>query len=122
MLPLQIQRLLDEKTSELKSKKARAELYKTLIQQLREEVLQLKLALLTEYGATAGVEITKKFMEDVEALKKEYFFTLALGVKLNRAIQQKPTNIDVAEMWKAAQPIPWQQWNNWVLAEIDKKH
>jgi hypothetical protein len=90
------------------------------MQQLREEVLQLKLALLTEYGAANGSDETRKFLDDVESLKKEYFFTLALGVKLNRAMQSKPTNVDVAQLWKSAQSLSWQQWNTWILEQISK--
>lgn len=67
-------------------------------------------------------DLTQRFgglsVEDVEVLQKEYFFALAVGIKLNLAIQGINVNLNAASLWEAAKKMEFRDWNGWILSQF----
>ncbi len=64
--------------------------------------------------------LTEEALVDMERLKKDYFYSLALSIKLTRAMQGKSTNIRVDSLFERANQIRFTQWSDWILQQIDR--
>merc|ERR1711991_159169 len=57
--------------------------------------------------------------EDAQVLKREYFFSLALGIKLSLALKGKSANIDVSSLYELAKDMKMSEWNTWILEQSE---
>lgn len=48
-------------------------------------------------------------------LKKEYFYSLAIGVKLGLSSRGKVSNLDISDLFdEACHAVPVQDWHTWI--------
>jgi hypothetical protein len=88
--------------------------------QLRKDIFNLRIALFSEVNPAMGADLIKRFLEDFDAIKREYFFSLAVGIKMSRAMLGQPANLDSTQLWKRAQANHFTTWNNFILSNIPK--
>lgn len=113
-----IQQLVDDKAIEAKAKAAKTQHLREELELRRQEILELRSSIFSGNGP----QLTRQYMKDHEELQREFFFALALGIKLNRMVQGQSTNLDVARLWEQARHLHFSEWNRWIQAEVSGKH
>jgi len=117
LLSSEIKRLEREKDAEVAAKgKMLAELQIEL-DEVRQENQRIRQQLLQggkgkAHGEADGTEL--------ENLKQKYFFALAVGIKLNLALQGRTCNVDAMSLYHKAQSIPPAKWNEWILQQYQR--
>jgi hypothetical protein len=62
--------------------------------------------------------VKEEFLNEIEDMKREFFFTLTVGIKLNRTLQGQPCNLDAHALWDRAKLIHYRKWNDWLNAQF----
>lgn len=62
--------------------------------------------------------VKEEFLAEIEDMKREFFFTLTVGIKLNRTLQGQPCNLDAHALWDRAKLIHYRKWNDWLNAQF----
>jgi len=71
--------------------------------------------------AMQGGSVDKNVLEELAEVKRSYFFSLGVGMKLNLSIQGKPCNINVAQLFEEANStVPFRLWNAWLTSKIQQ--
>jgi hypothetical protein len=118
---LQINRLLEEKSTEAKAKKKTIEFYQRELIQVATQYRTLRQqVLLGEVQVPADVnnKLTDEFLKEVDEMKREFFFTLAIGIKLNRTLQGVPCNLDTHHLWEQAKHLHHTKWNEFLHTQF----
>jgi hypothetical protein len=117
----QINRLLEEKSTEAKAKKKTIEFYQRELLQIATQYRTLRQqVLLAEVQVPADVhnKLTDEFLKEVDEMKREFFFTLAIGIKLNRTLQGVPCNLDTQHLWEQAKHLHHSKWNEFLHTQF----
>jgi chromosome segregation ATPase len=112
-----INRLLEEKSTEAKAKKKTIEFYQRELAQVAAQYRALRQqVLLAEVQAPNDVrhKLSEEFLKEVDDMKKEFFFTLAIGIKLNRTLQGIPCNLDTHHLWEHAKHLHHTKWSEFL--------
>jgi len=64
--------------------------------------------------------VTKEFLEEHETLKRKYFFTLAVAIKLTRSQKGRSTNVDVHSLYETGKNLPFVEWDEWIQQQLEK--
>lgn len=77
--------------------------------------------LLEERGSQ--MQQQKNLEEQLSTMKKEYFFSVALCIKLNLSLYKETNNIDIQSLYELlqAESIPVEMWPRWVVNQLEKK-
>jgi len=113
-LAQELQRQQDDQTAEITAIKANLAKANSELVSLRQHYQELRKRLLLGDG-----KLSEEFLADVEKLKKDYFYSLAVSAKLTRAMQGKPTNIRVDILFEKAKSMKHSQWNDWLARTLD---
>jgi mediator of RNA polymerase II transcription subunit 21 len=108
-----IQQLVDDKAIEVKAKAAKAQHLRDELELRRQEILELRSAVFKG----SAPQLTAEYIQEMDSLQREYFFTLALGIKLSRMIQGQSTNLDVAKLWDQARHLHFSEWNRYIVLQ-----
>jgi len=67
------------------------------------------------------VESESAQREEYDHLKRLYFNSLAVGVKLSLSLSKRPksVNIDIADLYEEARDVDIKKWNNWIFERMD---
>ncbi|MDP2439578.1 MAG: hypothetical protein Q8P67_27835, partial [archaeon] len=76
-------------------------------------------ALRKKYLLSQGLD--QDILLELENTRKELFYALAVGIKLNMAESGANTNVDVASMYDEAKNLHYSKWNDWILKRIDEQ-
>ena len=58
-------------------------------------------------------------MENIDWMKKEYFYSLAVGVKLELSKEGTPCNLDIGDMFQeACYTVNVKQWHTWITKKF----
>jgi len=89
------------------------------INELQTELSSTKQRL-HESNSSQNLEIELAKKESV-ALKKQYFFALAVGMKLSLVSTGRECNLQIPTLWDECikQSIPYSQWKTWIQHHID---
>jgi hypothetical protein len=65
----------------------------------------------------------KNLEEQLSTMKKEYFFSVALCIKLNLSIHKEMNNVEIQSLYELlqAESIPVEMWPRWVLNQLKKR-
>lgn len=64
--------------------------------------------------------IQDDILESAEFVKQEYFYSMALGMKLDFCSRGTPANVNVAELFQEAlTTVPVQEWNKWLSQKFE---
>lgn len=80
---------------------------------LRAKFTEIRKKLLFKEG-----RITEEFLNEVEELKRAYFYSLAIGHKMNATLQGKHANIRVDLLYEEAKDMSHTKWNEWISHHI----
>jgi len=61
----------------------------------------------------------KELEAELQKVKRKYFFTLALNIKINKSLFDM--DINALYSWATEQKIPVDQWDNWILQHAHNK-
>jgi len=122
-----LKRVIEEKKrAEMNSKKRTLMHYERLISDTRKKYIELKdemlwSAIKKNDKSTDEIlsQISKEFLEEHETLKRKYFFTLALAIKLTLS-ENKITNIDVQNLYDTGKYLPFLEWDEWIQQRLEK--
>jgi len=81
---------------------------------LQNELLSAQRANLMEHG------FGKSIIDDMEVLKKEYFFALTLNVKLSLSATGHTANFNVHKLYDEARSISFTKWSTWLQNKLVK--
>jgi len=70
------------------------------------------------------VPYVEKLEKDIKLLKKEYFHSIAVGIKLHRSIDGDYRNIDISELFDLClkNNIPFKDWPAWLASRFEGPH
>lgn len=71
-----------------------------------------------KYMFASGIE--EDVLSELEAVRRELFYALALGIKLSMASTGGHSNLDVAQLYDEAKSMHYSSWNEWILRRIDE--
>jgi len=66
-------------------------------------------------------EISINTSKEAEMIKIQYFFTLAVTLKLTRQLRGKNINVNINNLYQTAKDIPFIEWDTWLNDQMDKK-
>eukprot|EP01089_Gocevia_fonbrunei_P000359 TRINITY_DN10374_c0_g2_i1.p1 TRINITY_DN10374_c0_g2~~TRINITY_DN10374_c0_g2_i1.p1 ORF type:complete len:121 (-),score=22.09 TRINITY_DN10374_c0_g2_i1:93-455(-) len=92
------------------------------IEALRNQVAKLENQAQTEQK-TNGRAFDKEMNElklQFEGLKKDYFFSLVVGLKLKLFSEGQICNLNAGNLFDDAQSVHYHRWNEWVLQQHQK--
>lgn len=64
------------------------------------------------------VLVGQKLTLQMEELKRDYFFSLAIGHKMNATLQGKHVNLRVEELYEEAKEMSHTKWSEWIVMQI----
>ena len=90
--------------------------YQTLRREALVKVCDFEIHFTTTKQKQSGVDDnTVKELDSIAYVKQEYFYSLALGLKLELSSRGSPCNLDIGELFQEAlYHVPVQQWNSWL--------
>jgi hypothetical protein len=56
----------------------------------------------------------------MERLKRNFFHTLAIGIKLSQAQQGRNIPLDVNSLYEVAKDMPWGDWQGWLEGRVEE--
>jgi len=126
-----LKRITEEKRSELNAKKRTLLHYEKLVSETRKKYSDLKDEIMlvgikkNERPPTTNDDdvlshVTKEFLEEHETLKRKYFFTLAVAIKLTRSQKGRSTNVDVHSLYETGKNLPFVEWDEWIQQQLEK--
>eukprot|EP01129_Flabellula_baltica_P011613 TRINITY_DN5124_c0_g1_i1.p1 TRINITY_DN5124_c0_g1~~TRINITY_DN5124_c0_g1_i1.p1 ORF type:complete len:475 (-),score=130.31 TRINITY_DN5124_c0_g1_i1:17-1279(-) len=123
-----IERITNEKRGELLAKKKTIQYYQDLLNAAQKECNELKQYIFMKKISNTSEfqedeiqdEIATNFMYDYEELKRSYFFSLSISIKLSRSIKGLSTNIDAQELYEEAQNLDFTEWDNWLHHKLEE--
>lgn len=108
-----LQRLESDKKATLAANRQTMELYKETSRDWKlryEDILQRVLR---------EEKVALDYLQSVEQLKRKYFYTLAVGMKLTHVQQGRAPNFDVNVMYEVASEMHWSEWHEWIEKEME---
>jgi PH domain len=113
-LSAELTRVEQSSKAQLKAKDEHLDDLKRELADVRHAYQQLrKKALLAE-----GVD--DDALSELEKVRKELFYALAVGIKLNLALNGTSCNVDIASMYEDARNIDYRRWNDWIMRQIER--
>ena len=114
-------RLQQESTILLKSKTETIDDLSNQLEELRSAYQNLRQKLIF----TTKTEISQHVFEELESIKLDYFFSLALTVKLEYSLKGVSCNFDIQDLYSRAKFIDRKNWRSWIVKnaanDIQKK-
>eukprot|EP01102_Stenamoeba_stenopodia_P017447 TRINITY_DN624_c0_g1_i1.p1 TRINITY_DN624_c0_g1~~TRINITY_DN624_c0_g1_i1.p1 ORF type:complete len:749 (-),score=234.13 TRINITY_DN624_c0_g1_i1:126-2372(-) len=103
----QSQAQLQAKNTTIKSLQKDLEEARHLYDDLREKVVLQK-----------DIDTMQPFIDELKEVKQDLFYSMAVGIKLNLAMQGKSCNVDIQSLYEEAQNISPKKWHAWISNQL----
>lgn len=128
LLSRELERLEDQQTEMAKEKDETSQHLQGELQSLR----QAYKTLLQQHGpnspSTARRDQEKdaalsSLREELDNVKRDLFYTTAVGIKLNLTYSGRSCNINIGSLYEKAlaEGVKWQQWNRWIHDQAERR-
>ena len=108
----QIERIERESRSKLRAKDETI----TRLQDDLDEMTKRYQELRQQSMIAQGADIDE--LEEFDELKKDLFYSVAVGLKLNLAMRGQSCNIDIASLYEKGQYIDRKKWTEWIQKQM----